>query len=55
MTPEVMCGSEIWTLSRSEKYALAILERKTVRRIFGTVEENGVCVCVCIGSALIES
>ena len=38
----VLCGSEVWTLSKSDENKLAVWERKIMRRIFGPVTENGV-------------
>jgi hypothetical protein len=33
-------GSENWTLSRKSENALNIFERKTLRRIYGPVQDN---------------
>jgi hypothetical protein len=38
----VLCGSEVWTLRKSDENKLAVWERKIMRRIFGPVTENGV-------------
>jgi hypothetical protein len=34
-------GSEAWTLSKNSENALSIFERKILRRIYGTVQDNG--------------
>jgi hypothetical protein len=36
----VTCGSESWTLTVEEERALAVCERKILRKIYGPVEEN---------------
>jgi hypothetical protein len=36
----VTYGSESWTLSMEEERALAVFERKILRKIYGPVEEN---------------
>jgi hypothetical protein len=33
-------GSESWTLTVGEERALAVFERKILRKIYGTVKEN---------------
>jgi hypothetical protein len=38
--PVVTCGSESWTLSMEKERALAVFERKILRKIYGTVKEN---------------
>jgi hypothetical protein len=38
----VMCDLEVWTLSKSDENALAIWERKILRKILGPVKEIGV-------------
>ena len=38
--PVVTYGSESWTLSMEEERALAVFERKTLRKIYGPVKEN---------------
>jgi len=38
----VMCGLEVWTLSKSDENTLAIRERKIMRKILGPVKEIGV-------------
>jgi len=38
--PAVTCGSESWTLTVEEGRALAVFERKTLRKIYGPVKEN---------------
>jgi len=38
--PVVTCGSESWTLSMEEERALAVFERKILRKICGPVKEN---------------
>jgi hypothetical protein len=40
--PIVMCGSEAWSLSRSDTHSLSLLEVKMLRNIFGPVKESGV-------------
>jgi len=36
--PAVTCGSELWTLTMEEERALAVFERKTLRKIHGPVK-----------------
>jgi hypothetical protein len=36
----VTCGSEPWTLTVEEERALAVFERKILRKIYGAVKEN---------------
>ena len=38
--PVVTCGSELWTLTVEEDRALAVFERKILRKIYGPVKEN---------------
>jgi len=38
--PVVTCGSESWTLTMEEERALAVFERKILRKIYGPVKEN---------------
>jgi len=38
--PVVTCGSELWTLTVEEEIALAVFERKILRKIYGPVKEN---------------
>jgi hypothetical protein len=38
--PVVTCGSEPWTLTVEEERALAVFERKILRKIYGVVKEN---------------
>jgi hypothetical protein len=38
--PVVTCGSESWTLTVEEERALAVFERKILRKIYGPVKEN---------------
>jgi hypothetical protein len=38
--PVVTCGSESWTLKMEEERALAVFERKVLRKIYGAVKEN---------------
>ena len=38
--PVVTCGSESWALTVEEERALAIFERKILRKIYGLVKEN---------------
>ena len=38
--PVVTCGSESWTLSMEEERALAVFERKILRKICGPVKES---------------
>jgi len=38
--PVVTYGSESWTLTMGEKRALAVFERKILRKIYGPVREN---------------
>jgi len=38
--PAVTCGSELWTLTVGEERALAVFERKILRKIYGPVREN---------------
>jgi len=38
--PVVTCGSELWTLTMEEERALAVFERKILRKIYGPVIEN---------------
>ena len=41
--PVVTYGSESWTLSMEEERALAVFERKILRKIYGPVKENELC------------
>jgi hypothetical protein len=41
--PVVAYGSESWTLTMEEKRALAVFERKILRKIYGAVKENELC------------
>jgi hypothetical protein len=36
-----MYGAECWTLSRTNERALDVFERKTLRRIYGSVQYKG--------------
>jgi len=36
----VTCGSESWTLTVGEETALAVFERKILRKIYGPVKGN---------------
>ena len=38
--PVVTCGSESWTLTMEEERALAVFERKILRKIYEPVKEN---------------
>jgi len=38
--PVVTYGSESWTLTMEEERALAVFERKILRKIYGSVKEN---------------
>ena len=38
--PVVTCGSESWTLTMEEERALAVFERKILRKVYGPVKEN---------------
>jgi hypothetical protein len=38
--PVVTCGSESWTLTMEEKRALAVFERKCLRKTYRPVKEN---------------
>jgi hypothetical protein len=38
--PVVTYGSETWTLTMEEERALAVFERKILRKIYGPVKEN---------------
>jgi len=38
--PVVTYGSESWTLSMEEERALAVFERKILRKMYGPVKEN---------------
>ena len=38
--PVVTYGSESWTLTMDEERALAVFERKILRKIYGPVKEN---------------
>jgi hypothetical protein len=38
----VTYGPETWTLTTAEEHALRIFERKMLRKIYGTVMENGI-------------
>jgi SUMO ligase MMS21 Smc5/6 complex component len=38
--PVVTCGSESWTFTMEEERALAVFERKILRKIYGPVKEN---------------
>jgi hypothetical protein len=38
--PVVTCGSELWTLTVGEVRALAVFERKILRKIYGPVKGN---------------
>ena len=38
--PVVTYGSESWTLTMEEERALAVFERKILRKIYGPVKEN---------------
>ena len=40
--PVVTYGSESWTLSMEEERALAVFERKILRKIYGPVKEKGI-------------
>jgi hypothetical protein len=40
--PVVTYGSESWTLTMGEERALAVFERKILRKIYGAVKENEV-------------
>jgi alpha-galactosidase/6-phospho-beta-glucosidase family protein len=40
--PVVTYGSETWTLPTTEENALRISERKIMRKIYGSVTENGI-------------
>ena len=39
--PIVSYGAEAWTMTKKEKQALLVLERKIFRRIYGPKYENG--------------
>jgi hypothetical protein len=36
-----MYGSQVWTLSKRDKNNISVCERKALRKIFGSVRENG--------------
>ena len=38
--PVVTYGSESWTLTMEEERALAVFERKILRKMYGPVKEN---------------
>jgi len=38
--PVVTYGSELWTLTMEEERALAVFERKILRKIYGPVKEK---------------
>jgi len=38
--PVVTYGSELWTLTMEEERALAVFERKILRKIYGPLKEN---------------
>ena len=38
--PVVTCGSESWTLAVGEERAVAVFERKILRKVYGPVKEN---------------
>ena len=38
--PVVIYGSESWTLTMEEERALAVFDRKILRKIYGPVKEN---------------
>ena len=40
LRPVVTYGSESWTLTMEEETALAVFERKILRKIYGPVKEN---------------
>jgi len=40
VSPVVTYGSESWTLTMEEERALAVFERKILRKIYGPVKEN---------------
>ena len=40
VSPVVTYGSESWTLTMEEEKALAVFERKMLRKIYGPVKEN---------------
>ena len=40
VSPVVTCGSKSWTLTMEEERALAVFERKILRKIYGSVKEN---------------
>ena len=40
ISPVVTYGSETWTLTMEEERALALFERKILRKIYGPVKEN---------------
>jgi hypothetical protein len=39
--PVLACGSETWVLSKSEEAILGVFERKILRAIFGSTNDNG--------------
>jgi hypothetical protein len=40
--PVLIYASEAWTLSKTDERLLSVFERRTLRCIFGAVQENGV-------------
>jgi hypothetical protein len=48
-----MYGPEVWTLSKSNENTLAIKEINILKRIYGTVKENGVWR-ICISQELMH-
>jgi len=39
--PVVLCGAEVWTVTKKEEQAVLIFERKIFRTIYGAKYENG--------------
>jgi hypothetical protein len=40
--PVITCGSETWTLTKSDENSLRIFERKILRKVYGPVQEGDI-------------